>query len=185
MIPAVFYHAVLHRIGVTFYSMETPVILFEEVQRSGRLKHKWFYGIVALIFGLVLVLGYLSSRSNHGFTAFLWAGLVIFIFLQIFSLYGFELVTQIRDDGIYVRFTPYQPSFERFAWEDIEEIHIRKFNPFKEYGYGVRLTANGRGYTVPGDTGVYLVMRNQPPVMISTKCAEQIIETLKKMGRIK
>lgn len=165
--------------------MEPPVILFEEVQRSGRMKHKWFYGIVAIIFAIVLGFDHISSRSNLAFTAFLWSGLVIFIFLQIFSLYGFEMITQIREDGIYVRFTPYQPSFERFVWEDIEEIHVRKFNPFKEYGYGVRMNENGRGYTIPGDTGIYLVMRNQLPVMISTKCAEQIIETLKKMGRIK
>jgi len=165
--------------------METPVILFEEVQRSGRMKHKWFYGIIAIIFGLVLVFDYISSGSNQVFTAFLWCGLVVFVFLQVFFLYGFELITQVREDGIYVRFNPYQSSFNRFAWEEIEEIHIRKFNPFREYGYGVRMGPKGRGYTVPGDTGVYLVLRNQPPVMISTKCPEQIIEILKKMGRIK
>ncbi|PZR26758.1 MAG: hypothetical protein DI535_13010 [Citrobacter freundii] len=165
--------------------METPVILFEEVQRSGRMKHKWFYGIIAIIFAIALGFDYISSRPSLAFTAFLWSGLVIFIFLQVFSLYGFEMITQIREDGIYVRFTPYQPSFERFVWEDIEEIHVRKFNPFKEYGYGVRMNENGKGYTIPGDTGIYLVRRNQMPVMISTKCAEQIIETLKKMGRIK
>ena len=165
--------------------MESQTIIFEEVQGSRRMKHKWFYGTIAIIFAAVLIVNHFSARSIPAFTVFLWAGFIIFLLLQIFFSLGFQLTTQIRDDGIYVRFPPYQAGFTRFAWEDIEEIHIRKFNPAKEYGYGVRLGPDGYGYTVPGDTGIYLVLKKQLPVMISTKCPEQWVEMLRKIGRIK
>jgi hypothetical protein len=165
--------------------MENPVILFEEVQSSGRSKNKWFNGIIAVIFGIVLLFNHFSGKEMPVFTGFLWGGFVVFIFLQILASTSFQLITQIREDGIYVRFPPYQSRFTRLEWNEIEEIHVRKFNPGTEYGYGVRLGPNGRGYTIPGDTGIYIVMKNQPSVMISTGMPEQVIDVLRKIGRIK
>lgn len=165
--------------------MEAPVILFEEIQSSGRIKNKWFNGIIALIFGIVLLFNYFSGKQMPVFTGFLWGGFIVFIFLQILASSSFQLITQIREDGIYVRFPPYQSRYTKFAWEDIEEIHVRKFNPGMEYGYGVRLSPHGRGYTLPGDTGIYIILKDQSPVMISTAMPEQVIDVLRKIGRIK
>ncbi|MCG2612906.1 hypothetical protein LZZ85_01395 [Terrimonas sp. NA20] len=165
--------------------MENRVILFQEIQSSGRTKNKWFNGIIALIFGVVLLFNHFSAKEMPVFSGFLWGGFVVFIFLQILASSSFQLITQIRDDGIYVRFPPYQTQFAKFAWEDIEEIHVRKFNPAKEYGFGVRLSPNGRGYTIPGDTGIYIILKNQSSVMISTAMPEEVMEVLKKLGRIK
>jgi energy-coupling factor transporter transmembrane protein EcfT len=165
--------------------MENPVILFEEIQSSGKTKNKWFSGIIALIFAIALLFNHFSGKEMPVFSGFLWGGFIVFIFLQILASASFQLITQIREDGVYVRFPPYQTDFRRFGWEDIEEIHVRKFNPGREYGYGVKKSPNGYGYTVPGDTGIYILLKNQSSVMISTEMSEEIIMVLKKMGRVK
>jgi Family of unknown function (DUF6141) len=165
--------------------MEPPVILFEEIQRSQRLKNKWFYGAAAVLFGLVLVWNYFSHKETPVFTHLLWSGFIIFILLHLFLSVSFELVMQIREDGIYVRYPPYQPSFSKYKWENIKEIYIRRFDPFKEYGYGVRLGPNGRGYTLPGTTGIQIVLNDNSTLIISTKRPEEVMKILRKMGRVK
>lgn len=163
--------------------MKTSVILFEEIQRSQRVKNNWFYGAAAVLFGLVLLWNFFSHKETPVFTGLLWSGFVIFIILQVFTSLNAQLITQIREDGIYVRFPPYQFSFTRYDWDSIREIHIRKFNPLKEYGYGVRLGPNGRAYTVPGDTGIQLIFKDNTSLIISTKRPEEVMEVLKRIGR--
>ncbi len=163
--------------------METSVILFEEIQRSQRVKNEWFYGAVAVLFGLVLVWNFFSHKETPLFTGLLWSGFIIFILLQLFASISFRLVTQIREDGIYVRFPPYQSSFTKYSWDSIKDIYIRQFDPFKEYGYGVRLGPNGRGYTVAGDTGIQIIFKNGPPLIISTKQPGEVMSVLRKIGR--
>jgi hypothetical protein len=165
--------------------METPVILFEEIQRSQRLRNKWFYGAAAVLFGLVLVWNYFSHKETPVFTRLLWSGFIIFILLQLFVSTSFQLVTQIREDGIYVRFPPYQSSFSKYSWDSIKEIYIRQFDPLKEYGYGIRTGPNGKGYTLPGNTGIQIIFNDNTTLIISTKQPEEVMEILRKTGRVK
>ncbi len=162
--------------------MKTSVILFEEIQRPQRVKNNWFYGASAVLFGLMLLWNFFSRKETVVFTGLLWAGFLIFIILQLFTSLGSQLVTQIREDGIYVRFPPYQFSFTRYSWDSIREIHIRKFDPLKEYGYGVRIGSKGRAYTVPGDTGIQLVFKDNTQLIISTKRPEEVMEVLRRLG---
>lgn len=163
--------------------MESSVILFEEIQRSRSVVNRWFFGIVAIIFGIMLIWNRFSGKEMPLYSGLLWVGFAIFILLQLFVSSSFRLITQIREDGIWVRFPPYQPSFVRFAWEDIREVYIRNFDPLREYGYGIRLGPNGRGYVLPGDTGIQLVLNDNSRVIISTKRPQEIMEILKKIGR--
>lgn len=162
--------------------MKTSVILFEEIQRPQRVKNNWFYGAAAVLFGLMLVWNFFSKKETAVFTGLLWTGFLLFIILQIFTSLGAQLVTQIREDGIYVRFPPYQFSFAKYNWDSILEIHIRKFDPLKEYGYGVRIGPGGRAYTVPGDTGIQIIFKDNTRLIISTKRPEEVMEVLRRLG---
>lgn len=43
------------------------------------------------------------------------------------------LITQLRTDGIYIRFPLLDPSVKQFLWSDIQELYITDYNPM-EYG---------------------------------------------------
>ena len=43
------------------------------------------------------------------------------------------LVTEVRDDGIYIRFYPLHRGFRDFLWEEIESFETRTYKPILEY----------------------------------------------------
>ena len=50
------------------------------------------------------------------------------------------LVTEVRDDGIYIRFYPFHRDFQGYLWEDIESFEARTYKPVMEYGgWGIRI----------------------------------------------
>ena len=93
------------------------------------------------------------------------------------------MVTQIREDGIYVRYPPFQPSFSRYSWDDIIELYLRKFDPVSEYkGWGIKIGPEGRGYIVSGDTGLQISLRDHSKVLVSTQKPEEMASVLKELN---
>lgn len=45
-----------------------------------------------------------------------------------------SLKTEIKTDGIYVKFFPFHLSFRRYPWNNISRSFIRKYNAITEYG---------------------------------------------------
>lgn len=112
-----------------------------------------------------------------GLTAGLLAGLFIFALAAIFS--NTKMVTQVRKDGIYVRFPPFQPSFTRFSWDMIRDIYLRKYNALSEYsGWGIKTGPKGKAYTVSGDAGIQIVLRDNTKILIGTQRPDEIAEIL-------
>jgi hypothetical protein len=75
-----------------------------------------------------------------------------------------RLVTEVRDDGIYVQFYPYHRRFREFLWEGIEFFEVRTYRPILEYGgWGIRNGFGGKAYNVSGKRGLQLVLRGGRP----------------------
>jgi hypothetical protein len=67
------------------------------------------------------------------------------------------LVTEVRDDGIYIRFYPFHRVFHGFLWDEIESFEARTYRPVLDYGgWGIRNGSGGKVYNVSGNRGLQL-----------------------------
>lgn len=71
-----------------------------------------------------------------------------------------RLVTEVREDGLYVRLAPIERSFRHIPSEDIAEVRQATYTPatYDGWHWGVRGTTGGdRVYRLEGDEGVEVV----------------------------
>lgn len=158
-------------------------ILFEEVQASGGSGGQKFLRGLAVVFAAALVVNLLwQGGAFSGLTAFLFIAGGICLVGSL--LLGFRLITQVRTDGIYVRYAPLQPRFVRYSWTDIHEVYLRRFNPLEYGGWGLRIGPRGGGYIVPGEWGIQLVLENGSRVLITTNRPDEVTGVLRNLGRL-
>jgi len=70
-----------------------------------------------------------------------------------------RLVTEVRPDGIYIRFYPFHRGFHGFLWEEIGSFEARTYRPILEYGgWGIRFGSGGKAYNVSGNQGLQLAL---------------------------
>ena len=94
---------------------------------------------------MLMILGPLFILFSAGLLWLMWAA---------------RLVTEVRDDGIYIRFHPFQRGFRGFLWEEVESFEACTYRPILEYGgWGIRSSSTGRAYNVSGNTGLQLTFR--------------------------
>jgi hypothetical protein len=75
----------------------------------------------------------------------------------LWLLWAARLVTEVRDDGVYIRFFPFHRRFRGFLWQQIEACEIRSYRPIAEYGgWGIRYGLGGRAFNVSGNRGLQL-----------------------------
>jgi hypothetical protein len=152
--------------------MNSPV-LFREVQRF----RQWWLWLVIIIGPLTiwyssyrrLILGehYGKKQTPDGLVVPLW--LLIGIGLPLL-FYSARLITEVRTDGIYIRFFPFHLSFLRFAFDSIKACEARTYSPIGEYGgWGIRYSWNGKAYNVSGNQGVQLELNNGKRILIGTQ----------------
>jgi hypothetical protein len=91
---------------------------------------------------MLMILGPLFIALSVGLLWLMWAA---------------RLTTEVRDDGIYIRFHPFHRGFRGFLWEDIESIEACTYRPILEYGgWGIRSGSTGTAYNVSGNKGLQL-----------------------------
>ena len=98
-------------------------------------------------------------------------------------LYGLKLVTEVRADGLHVRFSPFWARVIRFT--DIEHCEARTYRPIVEYGgWGIRWGLRGKAYNVRGNRGVQLELSNGKRLLIGSQRADGLAEAIRaRMGQ--
>jgi hypothetical protein len=177
----VFDHAMME----TKYTKETEV-LFHEQQRFSRSWSLLFVAGIALL-GLLVMLDHRSTDDANKDLFILWlVGMILLMAMLLFLV--MRLDTQVRTDGIHVRFFPFQWSHERFTWDRLKSAHVRRYSPIMEYGgWGLRLGMFGKGkaYTVSGDQGMQLIFHNGDRLLIGTQLPERLSEVLQSIPQLK
>jgi len=75
----------------------------------------------------------------------------------LWLMWAARLVTEVRDDGIYIRFYPFHRGFLGFLWEEIESFEACSYRPVLDHGgWGIRFGSGGKAYTVSGNRGLQL-----------------------------
>ena len=95
-----------------------------------------------------------------------------------------KLETEVRTDGLYVRFYPMHLRFRKFTREDLAEHYYRTYKPILEYGgWGIRcsFTGKGKAYNVSGNKGVQLVLTNGKKLLIGSQKSDELAAAIDKM----
>lgn len=96
--------------------------------------------------------------------------------------YFLKLETEVRSDGLYIRFIPFHIRYKRFAADEIDECYARRYKPIREYGgWGIRcgLSGRGRAYNVSGNKGVQLVFKDGRKLLIGSQKAERLQQAIR------
>jgi hypothetical protein len=161
--------------------------LFREEQRY---KQWWLWVVLLGAAGIFLFIIFRQvnkiGSAVHNSPGVLWvAGIISVLVIVFFSMVKLE--TEVKKDGIYVKFFPFNLSWEKYSWDRLRKIYVRKYNPMTEYGgWGKRFGFFGKGnaYTISGNKGLQLELTDdKATLLIGTKKPEKLKEVLTALGQ--
>jgi hypothetical protein len=160
--------------------------IFHEVQRFGQI---WVWLLVLMTSALAwwgtvqqLILKKPFGSRPTPDAVMLLIGMVFGIGFPLFFL-SLRLITEVRPDGICVRFVPLQRRFKRWACADIVGYELVTYRPIRDYGgWGIRSGPEGRAYNVSGNRGVKLTLRSRNRLLIGSQRPEQLAAALDAVG---
>ena len=152
-------------------------IVFREVQRFG-VGFRWLFVLLML----AMVGAVFSGTVNIIQGSFDALRLIISIALGVVLPLGIaalfftaKLETEVRSDGLHVRYFPFHLDFRRFETKDIGECYARTYKPLLEYGgWGIRCGFKGRAYNVSGNQGVQLVFNDGKRLLIGSQKPDEL-----------
>lgn len=161
---------------------------YREVQRARQF---WIWAIVLVVAGLLWYAAVLQLLLGHSFGARPMpdaALVVLWIILGVglpALLLSSKLTTEVRDDGVYIRYSPFHRSFRRIAFKDLTQYKVRTYHPILEYGgWGIRYGARGKAYNMSGNRGVELELADGGRLMIGSQRPEDLWKAIQeKIGK--
>ncbi len=115
----------------------------------------------------------------------LTAGLVfVVLIVSGFLLFSSILLVEVTNGSLYFTYKPFINKPVIYTTSDIERYEIRKYKPIMEYGgWGVRLGRRsvGKAYSVRGNIGLQLYLKNGKKVLIGTQRGDALLRAMKKM----
>ena len=159
-------------------------LIFSEEQKFSY----WLRWLIALSMALAVSLSIfsLTNTFSDGSSSDIWpiitVGICLPITIGILFLLS-KLETEVRSDGLYIRYFPIHINFKRFATSDLSKCYAREYDAGFEYGgwgikYGLRLRI-GKAYSVSGNKGVQLVFKNGKRLLIGSQRAEELEEAIR------
>lgn len=165
-------------------------ILFKERQRFNQW---WLWLLLLALDGFFLYAVYTQRIKGIPFGAkpmsdngLLVPTSIVLLVTLLFLLS--RLDTEIREDGVYVRFFPLHWAFKRYTWKDISKMFVRRYHPLGEYGgWGVRggFGNTGKAYNTSGNKGLQLELNDHSRLLIGTQKMEELSQLLKRLDDIK
>ena len=160
--------------------------------------------ILLLITGCIIQIGFGKPLGNNpmpdNVLIILCASMLFFMVIMLFL----NLQTVIDKDGIYIRMQlfPFCAISKLFLWNEISEIKIIKYFPFRTVGgykfrAGINFSSFGKirfpsgnstgftsiAYTIYGNKGIRFVYKNKRLVLIGTNNPDELSEALRKFGK--
>ncbi len=176
--------------------MNGSTIRFAEVQY---FRQWWIWltvlGTLALTVGVFgygvvvqLVLGRPWGDSPMSDTALLVTAILVFLVdVGLIALFvAAHLKTEVRADGLYIRFFPFHLSFHRLPLEDVREIEAVTYRPLADYGgwgirysLGLRGRTKGKAYNVSGNRGVRLTYTTNHHLLIGSQKPDELAAAIR------
>ena len=157
-------------------------ILFRETQH---FRQVWLWALLLsisllMIYSMVqqLILGKPFGNNPASDPVLVVIGIIVGLGFPIF-FYFLNLTTEVRNDGLYYRFSPFHLSFRRIAPEDLVKYEARTYSPIREYGgWGIRYGRGGMAYNVTGNRGVQLELASGKRILFGSQRPQEFTEAI-------
>jgi len=166
---------------------EKQGILFREDQKFNQI---W---VLIVVFIPVVLAWYAAIQqlfldkpfgTNPAPDSVLWIIWAVFGIAFPLFFFSVKLSTEVRHDGIYIRFFPFHREFRTLPFEAIKKYEVRDYSPFREYGgYGIRYGRSGKAYNVSGKRGIQLELVSGRKILIGSKKPENLAEAIRTAAR--
>lgn len=150
---------------------EKADVLYREVQR---FREVWIWiltlGVAAIFWygfiqQIVFDVPFGENPAPDAVMVLLWLGFAIGF--PVLMLWTTKLVTEVRRDGLYIRFTPFHLRWRIFLYKDMRGDEVITYSPLGRFGgWGLRINLHGEtAYTMGGKQGVQLKLRYETIVV--------------------
>lgn len=160
---------------------EKTDLVFCEVQKFSLWLRVIFAASMMVIVGfLIFALNKIPAQTSTPIppTALTIVGIVISITVAAIFLIA-KLQTEVRVDGLYVRYFPFHLSFKKLGSHDIAQCRPTTYKPLLEYGgWGIRYGKSGKAYNVSGNEGVQLIFKNGKRLLIGSQKSEELAKAI-------
>ncbi|WP_160135383.1 DUF6141 family protein [Halococcus salsus] len=136
---------------------------YRETQRFGQL---WVWVLIGGV-------GVVSLIASAGL------GLVVIAAVAVL-FYLVRLTTEVREDGVYVRFAPLHRSFRHISFDEVERCEVTDFGLLTYGGIGIRWTPSTIAYMTTRGRGVKLYCEDQKSVVIGSQRADELATAITK-----
>lgn len=167
-----------------------PEVLFYEKQQ---FRQPWIWVVVTFIclyltgyfgYGMIqqIFRGNQWGSSPMSDTALLIVGPLFIAFGIVFFIffYYLRLLTEVRPDGVYFRFSLLHRSVQKIPYDSIKKYEVRTYHPIREYGgWGIRYGRGGKAYNVSGNKGVQFELINGKKILIGSQRADEFAGAVK------
>lgn len=126
----------------------------------------WITEIYSLVFGKPALIQNISDL-------YLFILLVVFGIFFPLVLFCIKYVTEVHDDGIYVRLVPFNRSFKKIPFYMIEECKIQAYEPFT--GKDIEFSKSAKNVNLV----VILKLISGEKMLISTRKPEDLYRAIK------
>lgn len=164
--------------------MDPNNVLFREVQRFRQL---WIWTVVIFLMSLSWYSFIQQVVSKIPFGTRPAPDLVVIVMWALFGwafpvmVYTAGLTTEIREDGIYIRFIPFHRKFRTIPFEAVQTYEARTYRPLREYGgWGIRYGAGGKAYNVSGNRGVQLGLLSGRMILLGSQKPEELVLSIER-----
>lgn len=139
---------------------------FYEIQKF----NKWYIKFILAIPILIFLLGIITGKMHGEEQIPMIVSVVVVVFVFVLFIFT-KLETRIDNEGITIRFFPFQRIYYYVRWDEIESAKIRMYKPIREYGgWGLRYSfTHGKAYNVSGNKGLQLVLKSGKKFLIGTQ----------------
>lgn len=165
--------------------MDHGVVLFSEKQSLFKLGMLTIIGVLILLTIIFIAVPGASGKLNTTEPGTLITLTVAFV-ISILFFFITKLETLVCEEGIYVRFFPFQIKFLFFDWNRLAKCHVRKFRPIVEFGgWGIKgRSRKNYSLTVSGSQGLQLETVDGCRLLIGTQCPDELMSTLNAINKV-
>jgi len=97
-------------------------------------------------------------------------------FASWFMVAKAKLVTEVRRDGLHVRFFPFHLKYRVFPWAGIKSMEAVTYRPLLDYGgWGIRYGRKGRAWNARGNRGIMLNFVKDKPLLVGSQDPDKIL----------
>ena len=162
-------------------------VLFREVQKMDQAWIRLVVGfpVVFSWYGAYQQLFLRKPFGNNPVPDWMMLALLL-VFGVLFPLlfYSLKMITEVRKDGLYVRFHPFNFSFRFFPFKTIQSYEVMTYSPIRDYGgWGIRHGLKGTAYNAKGNRGVLFEFAEGSKVkklMIGSQIPERLFEAVRR-----